>query len=394
VIEERDAYGRRRSSRSIRTGVGSRGGIGHRHSDDPAAWAARCRAWRAAHPEYRERERVRRAEQRRRAILDRDRAEVDAEVARMATAEDPRPAMHQLDVIATRAQYLAHLQPVLDALPEQVWPPVSGTAGAVLVSSAQDLGAALRARYRRIAYMEHGIGQSYGRPGGYPGGVGRQHVNLFLSPNEHAASADRRAYPGARVELVGDPVAEVLSGRAPAQSGRGGRPTIAVSFHWECPAAPESRSALPHYRRALAGLAREHHVIGHGHPRAGLEPLWRELGIEWVPSWEEVLERADLYVADNTSTLYEFALTDRPVLVLNAPWYRRSIEHGLRFWHDAGVGVQVDEPEELLAGIERALADEPEQQAARAAALRCVYPRRAGIAATAAEVLEEWLSAS
>lgn len=301
----------------------------------------------------------------------------------------------QLDVIATRAQYLTHLQPVLDALPAEVWPPVSGTAGAVLVSSAQDLGAALRARYRHIAYIEHGIGQSYGRPGGYPGGVGRQHVGLFLSPNEHAAEADRRAYPRARVEVVGDPVAELLSGRAPAQSGRGGRPTVAVSFHWECPAAPESRSALSHYRRALAELAREHEVIGHGHPRAiGLPELWHELGVEWVPSWEEVLERADLYVADNTSTLYEFALLDRPVVVLNAPWYRRSIEHGLRFWHDAGVGVQVDEPAELLAAIEVAIADRPEQQEARAAALRCVYPRRAGIAAGAAEVLQEWLTSA
>jgi hypothetical protein len=51
----RDALGRPRSSRSVPTGPGSRGGRwGHR---PPAAY---WRAWRARHPEYRERDRLRR----------------------------------------------------------------------------------------------------------------------------------------------------------------------------------------------------------------------------------------------------------------------------------------------------------------------------------------------
>jgi hypothetical protein len=52
----RDALGRRRSSRSIPTGPGSRGGTFH----DPVARAAYYRAWRARHPEYVERDRRRR----------------------------------------------------------------------------------------------------------------------------------------------------------------------------------------------------------------------------------------------------------------------------------------------------------------------------------------------
>ena len=55
-----DAYGRRRSSRSIPTGRGSRGGG---PSLSPAYW----RAWRVNHPDYRERERTRSI--RRRLIL-------------------------------------------------------------------------------------------------------------------------------------------------------------------------------------------------------------------------------------------------------------------------------------------------------------------------------------
>jgi hypothetical protein len=64
----------RRSARSIPTGPGSRGG----HWHDPAYRRAYWRAWRAAHPEYREREARRRAETKRAARLERDRREVDA----------------------------------------------------------------------------------------------------------------------------------------------------------------------------------------------------------------------------------------------------------------------------------------------------------------------------
>ena len=57
--------------------------------------------------------------------------------------------------------------------------------------------------------------------------------------------------------------------------------------------------------------------------------------------FDEVMERSTLYICDNSSTLYEFASTGRPVVVLNAPWFRRDIEHGLRFWEHADVGVSV-----------------------------------------------------
>lgn len=65
------------STRSIRTGVGSRGGHGHRHSDDPAAWRERNRAWKAANPQYRERDNERRREARRQAKLRREREQID-----------------------------------------------------------------------------------------------------------------------------------------------------------------------------------------------------------------------------------------------------------------------------------------------------------------------------
>jgi len=51
--------------------VGSRGGHGKQHSDDPEFWSARSKAWKADHPEYRERERQRSALRRARQNDDR-----------------------------------------------------------------------------------------------------------------------------------------------------------------------------------------------------------------------------------------------------------------------------------------------------------------------------------
>jgi hypothetical protein len=298
--------------------------------------------------------------------------------------------VHRIDLLASRPQYLAHLQPVWDALPRVRRGRDDGPSGtdAVLVASAQDLALAHRLHYRHVAYLEHGIGQTYGPElVGYPGGIGRGTVGLFLSPNEHAAAADRAAYPRTRVAVVGDPTLESLPHREP------GPTAVAVSFHWECHALPETRSALGHYRRALAPLAERWPLIGHGHPKAHRElaRLWRSLGVEFVPSWPEVLRRADVYVCDNSSTIFEFASTGRPVVVLNAPWYRRDVEHGLRFWPAASVGVQVDQPGELAGAIERAMDDPPAQQHRRDMALRLVYAHRTGAATRAAAAIEEWL---
>jgi hypothetical protein len=298
----------------------------------------------------------------------------------------------RLDVLASREHYWPHLGPVWEALPSHLRGTRGsevGAAGAVLVCSARDLTTAAQAGYERVAYLEHGIGQPYGDVAGYPGGKGRELVSLFLSPNATAAALDRARHPHARVVEVGDPALDDVPQLAAA-----GEPVVAVSFHWDAYAVPEMRSAYLHHRLALPALVERYHVIGHGHPltQAKLARTWRRLGVELVPSWAEVCQRASLYVCDNSSTLYEFASTDRPVVVLNAPWYRRHVEHGLRFWSAAGVGVQVDEPGQLVAGVEEALEDRLPQQLARERALAIAYAHRRGAAERAAHALEEWLA--
>lgn len=300
-----------------------------------------------------------------------------------------------IDLIASQPQYRAHLEPVWEALP------VRGSivnhrgrrepkANAVLVSG-QDLQRAKLLGYTRIVMMEHGIGQSYigGRSPSYAGAPGREAVSLFLAPNETASAKDRAAYPNARHAIVGDPVVDTL----PRREGPPGQ-TVALSFHWNWDGIPEMRSAFPHYRDAIPALAREFDLIGHAHPRAAhsLARFYRKAGIEFVPDFREVCRRADVYACDNSSTLYEFASTGRPVVVLNAPWFRRDLEQGLRFWQAATVGVQCDDPAGLAQAVRDALSDPIAQRVAREAALALTYQPRTNAAATAATAILDWLA--
>lgn len=256
-----------------------------------------------------------------------------------------------------------------------------------LVASFPDLVLARQQGFApgRIVRMEHGIGQSYtiAHPH-YPGGSRHEHIGLFVVPNEHAADRWRRAYPPTPVAVVGSPAAETTPDRVPD-----GQLTIAVTFHWDFHLCPESRSAFPWYRSGLDELASRYHVIGTGHPRrtdlGGFGGFYESLGVDYVPSWDDVARRADVLVFDNTSVGYEFASTGRPVVVLDAPWYVAS--HGLRFWDAADVGPRVSSPDGLVDAVERALSPSRTDVDHRNAALRTVYAFPTGAARRAADAI-------
>lgn len=267
-----------------------------------------------------------------------------------------------------------------------------------------------------VVLLEHGAGQAYvdTDSGSYSGGAGWERARLFLCPNEAVARRWRATYRAPAV-VVGCPKLDrwhhgarysaqnfarnrpldSLEGLEPVQR----RPTVAITFHWECSIVPETRSAWQHYDRSLPDLvtwAEQAGVelLGHGHPRlwGKIERRWRRLGVEPVEHFADVLERADLLVGDNTSALPEFASTGRPVLWLNAPWYRRDVDHGGRFWTWPQGQVCVDEPGELPERILQALADPPPARLSRSRMVQRVYPLRDGQAAErAADAIERIL---
>jgi hypothetical protein len=282
----------------------------------------------------------------------------------------------------------------LRRLPQQSSDPGDGPPAFTV--SIGDIKAGRRLGYRRFVFMEHGIGQAYlGERGfnqrhpSYAGGLDRDDVEVFLCPNEYSARLWRDAYPSSRVEVIGSPRLDDLPARIPS-----GPTTIAVSFHWPAHVSPEADSTLGTYWASLGELARHFTLIGHAHPKGDwpkrMKRIYDRAGIEFVSDFAEVCRRADVYVCDNSSTLYEFASTGRPVVVLNGKQYRKRVSHGLRFWDAADVGIQVDEPAQLVRSIERALIDEPEVRERREAALSIVYAYRSGAAARAVDAIESW----
>ncbi len=206
-----------------------------------------------------------------------------------------------------------------------------------------------------VCLMEHGAGQTYVdvQDGCYAGGRGRTRVSLFLVPNEETAVKNLRAYPQHKVEVVGCPRLDVLwRSRVLNERHRDGN-RVAVSFHWRCGLTAEAGSAWDDWKTPMKRFvaASKWQVLGHGHPRLWneIERWWRRLGVEPVPQWESVVRRADVYVCDNSSTLFEAAALNLPVVLLNANHWRFDVEHGRRFWADADMGPLLW-PEADLAG--------------------------------------------
>ena len=243
-----------------------------------------------------------------------------------------------------------------------------------LVASAADLA---MSDPNPAVMLNHGAGQTYRGDGdtdraavssSYTGGGRRERVVANLCPGPADARACRTFQPAVPAYEIGVP-------RLDAVELPDVRPWVGFAWHWGCTICPECQPAWGHYEQVLAEVARQFPVLGHGHPR-----MWRfysrqyeRRNIEPVPHFDDLLERGlALLVADNTSVMYEAAYLGIPVVALNAPWYRRFVHHGLRFWSHVP-GLQVDEPQDLAETIGRALEDPPYAAERRDAAVRYVY---------------------
>lgn len=312
----------------------------------------------------------------------------------------------QVDFYASRSNYIDHLKPIYEGFPAEhrghfiVRPEALkyaasiGIAATIPMLSRRDrlwdgpLVIAtpgghlegLRLHNRPVALLNHGAGQSWVDVNhvAYAGGRGRGYLALILEPGDHPAGRDRKVAPRTKIVVIGCPKMDKWYVRSP--SPRHNPLVVVIGFHMDTRVNSESRSAFAHYQEALPGLAKWARtkgiqLLGAGHPYfwQTLKPLWDKLGIEAIADWDEILERADIYIRDQMSSLYEFASLDRPVVVLNAPWYRRNVEHGLRFWEYANVGVNCNDSDDLIPAIEKTIEDTPEQQELRHKAVQAVY---------------------
>lgn len=262
--------------------------------------------------------------------------------------------------IARREHHAAHIAAVHRHLPDEArgellmephaaqahtkhWAPDD----VVMVASYLDIALA---GDRNVVYVEHGAGQAYRGAVGeasryYHGGEHPDNVAGYIGPRQEVIDAWGR--PG---WAAGAPICDPYE-------LYGEERVAAITFHWNGAApsmvgVPEAGTAWEHYVDCLEAIVRTlrdegWEVLGHHHPKF-IHPVnrWHRLGVR-IADADEVRRRASLLIADNTSLMYEMLYTGRSVIALNAPWYRRDVEHGLRFWEWAPK-VQANDADELI----------------------------------------------
>lgn len=234
----------------------------------------------------------------------------------------------------------------------------------------------VRSAGRPVIFMEHGSGQSYGDPSrsSYIGALDRRGCILILTPSEATAERQRAATPDVLVEAVGCPKLDAW--RRIEDIARPSPPVPAFTHHWDCKVAPETRSGWALYRSTYPEVAaRWPEAIIHAHPRsvASTKRGMHNTGLRVELDFADVVAKADVLVCDNSSVMFEWAAIDRPVVVLDLPWYRHDVHHGGRFWEWADVGFRCGRPGDLIATVERAMEDPPAVAATRREIAAMVY---------------------
>jgi hypothetical protein len=301
----------------------------------------------------------------------------------------------RIDLVASQPHYRDHMLPIFEALPEHlqgrihpVHTPVNRPIAGHLAMVAGYVDVRALSGRARMIFVEHGAGQSYGgdekagwQPA-YSGSGGRFHRGVigFICPSETVASR----WMSAPAVAVGCPKMDRFWKPVTERS-------VCIAWHWNARICPESRTALPHYQDRLPEIVSAFRdqgftVYAHHHPRWGtmLDKLYAKAGFdEILPSDTDVFDRAAMLVMDNSSLMYEFASLDRPVVVLNAPWYRRNIDHGLRFWSHVP-GMQIDTPEDLISLDLNSVLDHDLHRLARHDAVEHTYAFTDGSSSTRA----------
>lgn len=287
-------------------------------------------------------------------------------------------------------------------IPIEVDRPATNTAGVThyvnplqsvaLVASKADQKAAESLGFP-VVRCEHGIGQTYidgDASGSYAGSNMHKRLFAYHAPGIHPHTRQRQAAPHILAQRVGCPWLDRLTPiEFPCQRGM----AVGFGFHWDNAARPETSRTWDYWLPALVQLAEHRQVIATCHPRdyEAFSLAVEGSKIFLTPDLATVHEHVGVFCADNTSALYLLAALGHPVVVLNHPSYRTHVEHGLRFWDAADVGMPCNHPQELQAAVAAAEECRDEDVAYREAALNWVFYRRRGASIVEACLLEAYL---
>jgi hypothetical protein len=233
---------------------------------------------------------------------------------------------------------------------------------------------------RPVILFEHGIGLSFGKPV-YCDGYGQRYkLAMFPVPNQHTLDKCMSELRSKPHPIIGVPKLDKWAGEFKQAHPMPAKPTIAIAFHHgDKNSRPgETGSAWEHYTDILPELAKRYNLILHAHPIMDFELLKfyneKMAQVEFVSDFQEVMRQADIYINDCSSTLYEFCVTGKPVIILNAPWFDKKSNWGIRFWDYTDIGIQVDDPFLLVSAIEETIQHPDTFQQARRRAVDDLFP--------------------
>jgi hypothetical protein len=289
------------------------------------------------------------------------------------------------------SQFVAEAGIPFIEVPGRSGPPPAGM-GPVICSAIGNIRMAAD-WVRPLILMAHGCDITYAgiRGSSYAGGGGARHaLNLMLLVNEAAYEKEIASNTTGKSVIIGCPKMDKYFTN-PISIPPAKKPIVVFSTHFDCGVCPETRSAFFYYEEKLKDLAKVVDLRGHYHPRMrGIKERFIQRNIPVIDSFDEVMKTAHLYIIDNSSTLYEFAATDRPVVALNCPLYRRDVHHGLRFW-DNIPGLQCDESSDLINTVLRALEDTEDVKEMRKKATKAAFTFTDGSASRrAVNAILEW----
>lgn len=254
---------------------------------------------------------------------------------------------------------------------------------------------------RMFILMEHGVGLTMTGNAGYAGGLGYRSIcDLFLAPNEFIANKTAKVLDTPQV-VIGTPKLDeweivfnkkIMSDQSTKSNISDS--VVCIAFHWNgSHVSPEAGNAFEQFKGVIPSIAKEFKVIGHGHPkeRDHFKEYFDSIGVEYVEDFRDVMRRADVYVNDASSTLYEFLVTGKPVVMMNALHYRKSVNHGIRFWDYTDIGYQVSQPHLLLSTIKSTLTNPQKHAVNRKKAVEDLYPHLGKSSALAVESIMKFV---
>jgi hypothetical protein len=326
-----------------------------------------------------------------------------------------------LDFLARRPYYISHLAPIWNALPVsergifylmtdcqahamkvlknpslQVYQDEGDCGEQPILTAAY--GDAVRAAdfaHRPVILMEHGIGLTFGKAAYADGEGQREKFAMMPVQSRYVLKKVRPELAHIPHPIIGIPKLDKWADELLKPHPMPNKPVIGIAFHHgdKNSRPAEVGSAWEHYVEALPELAKRYKLIVHNHPMAGptLMDIYRNLGLEYVDDFEDVMKQADIYLNDCSSTMYEFLVTGKPVIILNAPWFDRKSNWGIRFWDYANVGIQVDDPYYLVDAIEKTIENPDEYSMKRERAVHDLIPHIGEETDTFLEILIDFL---